>query len=386
MDHRFWKTQPVPQSAEDLKNLGLDQIGPIEVKNVEDIRTTPYQLPDGFLWSDVNINNEAELSELYQFLNANYVEDSDAMFRFDYSKEFLRWALQPPHMRPEYLIGVRLATNSKLFGFISAIPATLDIYHSPRPLVEINFLCVHKKLREKRLAPVLIREVTRRCNINGIFQAVYTGGSVVPTPVVGCRYYHRNLNTKKLVEIRFTSLNQRQTLARAIKLYRLPETPRVPLEPLTEADTEEAMALVMNYLQKFQLHPVFTREEFAHWFLPRQDVISSYVVKTNGKITDLVSFYTLPSTVLHHPQHNSIKVAYSYYNVATTVTLPELMGDALVLANNSQHDVFNALDLMENRTFFEPLKFAQGDGELHYYLYNWKIPSLQNGENGIILL
>ena len=52
-------------------------------------------------------------------------------------------------------------------------------------MVEINFLCVHKKLRAKRLAPVLIREITRRVNCQGRFQAVYTAGVVLPTPVVG---------------------------------------------------------------------------------------------------------------------------------------------------------------------------------------------------------
>lgn len=48
---------------------------------------------------------------------------------------------------------------------------------------EINFLCVHKKLRSKRLAPVLIKEVTRQCNLTGVFQAIYTAGVVLPTPV-----------------------------------------------------------------------------------------------------------------------------------------------------------------------------------------------------------
>ena len=38
-------------------------------------------------------------------------------------------------------------------------------------MVEINFLCVHKRLRSKRLAPVLIREITRRVNCKGLFQA-----------------------------------------------------------------------------------------------------------------------------------------------------------------------------------------------------------------------
>lgn len=39
-------------------------------------------------------------------------------------------------------------------------------------------------------------------------------------------------------------------------------------------------------------------------------------------------------------------------------------------------DVFNALDLMENKTFLEKLKFGIGDGNLQYYLYNWKCPSM----------
>jgi glycylpeptide N-tetradecanoyltransferase len=49
--------------------------------------------------------------------------------------------------------------------------------------VEINFLCIHKLLREKRLAPVLIQEITRRVNLQNIFQAVFTAGSLMPRPL-----------------------------------------------------------------------------------------------------------------------------------------------------------------------------------------------------------
>lgn len=55
-------------------------------------------------------------------------------------------------------------------------------------MVEINFLCVHKKLRSKRVAPVLIKEITRRVNREGIFQAVYTAGVLLPKPISVCRY------------------------------------------------------------------------------------------------------------------------------------------------------------------------------------------------------
>lgn len=41
-------------------------------------------------------------------------------------------------------------------------------------------------------------------------------------------------------------------------------------------------------------------------------------------------------------------------------------------------DVFNALDLMENKTFLEKLKFGIGDGNLQYYLYNWRCPGMES--------
>lgn len=63
-----------------------------------------------------------------------------------------------------------------------------------KKMVEINFLCVHKKLRSKRVAPVLIREITRRVNLQGIFQAVYTAGVVLPKPVGTCRWVRSNRN------------------------------------------------------------------------------------------------------------------------------------------------------------------------------------------------
>ena len=44
------------------------------------------------------------------------------------------------------------------------------------------------------------------------------------------------------------------------------------------------------------------------------------------------------------------------------------------------HDVFNALDLMENQSYLKDLKFGPGDGNLHYYLYNFKCPELTENE------
>lgn len=101
----------------------------------------------------------------------------------------------------DWHVGVRVVKSGLLVGFISAIPGHIRIFDKSEKIVEINFLCVHKKLRSKRVAPVLIREITRRVNLTGIFQAVYTAGVVLPKPIATCRYWHRSLNPKKLIQV-----------------------------------------------------------------------------------------------------------------------------------------------------------------------------------------
>ncbi|KAK3541348.1 hypothetical protein QTP86_022104 [Hemibagrus guttatus] len=386
--YQFWDTQPVPKLSKflfqsELKNCnGSDEVvtthGPIE-PDKENVRQEPYSLPQGFMWDTLDLSNAEVLKELYTLLNENYVEDDDNMFRFDYSPNFLKWALRPPGWLPQWHCGVRVSSNKKLVGFISAIPADIHIYDTLKKMVEINFLCVHKKLRSKRVAPVLIREITRRVNLEGIFQAVYTAGVVLPKPVSTCRYWHRSLNPRKLVEVKFSHLSRNMTLQRTMKLYRLPDSTRTPgLRPMAAGDVQQVTALLQKYLSQFHLRPVMGEEEVQHWFLPQENIIDTYVVEgSGGTLTDFISFYTLPSTVMHHPLHKSLKAAYSFYNVHTETPLIELMTDALILAKLKGFDVFNALDLMENKTFLEKLKFGIGDGNLQYYLYNWKCPGME---------
>ena len=77
--------------------------------------------------------------------------------RFNYSKDFIKWALQPPGFLTDWHIGIRVAATKKLVAFISAVPSLTRVKGQEIRLVDINFLCIHKKLRSKRLAPVLIK-------------------------------------------------------------------------------------------------------------------------------------------------------------------------------------------------------------------------------------
>lgn len=388
--HTFWDTQPMPHEA-----LGSTGKFPMHCPIVPDkpvsaLRPDPYNMPKGFEWSDIDILNPEQRNEVYNLLTTNYVEDDDCMFRFDYSPEFLTWALTPPGFSPQFHLGVRSTKTGRLMALITGVPATVQAYEETRPMVEINFLCVHKKLRSKRLAPVLIKEITRRVNHTGVFQAVYTAGIVLPVPVGSCRYYHRSLDPKKLIEVGFSRLSPRMTMARIQKLYRLPPKTSTPhLRLMTEADVPSAHRLLTAHLEQYSLKVKFSQEDFVHWLLPRPGVVRTYVATTGPDthdVTDMCSFYFLGSSVMNNPKHNMMNAAYSFYNVATTVGLKELMNDALILAKAEGQDVFNALNLMKNDEVLEELKFGLGDGNLQYYLYNWACPPMESKDVGIVLL
>lgn len=446
-EHRFWKTQPVVQDGESVETQG-----PIHPPlPPERVRAEPYALPPDFEWTTIDINDAAQLKEVYDLLTANYVEDDDATLRFDYSPEFLHWSLRHPGYCPSWHVGVRVSSSRKLVAFIAGIPQELRVRGQVFRSVEINFLCVHKRLRSKRLAPVLIKEVTRRCHLVGVFQAIYTVGAVLPTPVSCARYYHRTINATKLLDIGFSAVPHGMSRGEHIRRFELPDATAVPgLREMTDADVPQVGRLVRRYMARFDLSSRFSDAEVRHLFLSgrgtdvdgerRGQVTWSYVVADERGVHDVVSFYSLPSSVLNHPKHRTLNAAYLFYYATDAVfdeplagddapgesplasaaaagtpawqcselsalsraeaadeavapwhteppelrerlkaRLNDLVRDTLVIAKQYDFDVLNCLTVMDNALFLYEQKFGPGDGFLRFYLFNWRVAPIAGG-------
>ncbi|KAK3005949.1 hypothetical protein RJ639_017652 [Escallonia herrerae] len=387
--HKFWETQPVGQ-FKDLGDTSLPE-GSIEPPtSLSKVKQEPYNLPNLYEWITCDMELAEMCTEVYNLLTNNYVEDDENMFRFNYSKEFLHWALRPPGYYRSWHIGVRVKNSKKLVAFITGVPAKIRVRDTVVTMAEINFLCVHKKLRSKRLAPVMIKEVTRRVHLENIWHAAYTAGVVLPTPISTCQYWHRSLNPKKLMDVGFSRIGARMTMSRTIKLYKLPDSMVTPgFRKMEPHDVPAVTRLLRNYLKQFVVAPDFDENDVEHWLLPKENVVDSYLVESpeTHEITDFCSFYTLPSSILGNQNYSTLKAAYSYYNVSTKTPLLQLMNDALIVAKLKDFDVFNALDVMQNETFLKELKFGPGDGKLHYYLYNYRLKHvLRASELGLVLL
>jgi len=91
---------------------------------------------------------------------------------------------------------------------------------------------------------------------------------------------------------------------------------------------------------------------------------------------------------MKHPLHKMLNAVYGYYTVATTTPFLTLYTDLLILARDNGADVFNALDVMDNSEIFntKELIFGKGDGNLNYYVFNWKCTGIEPSGVGLILV
>lgn len=265
-----------------------------------DVSKVPTELPEGFEWAPIDIKNDESIDEVVTLLRENYVEDTEAIFRFDYPKELIRWVLDVPSMNKDWHIGVRAVKSKKLLGFISGTPTKTQIEEQCINMASVNFLCVHKKLRNKKLAPTLIKEMTRRVNLTGVWQATYTSGDLLPTPFSKAMYYHRSLNPKKLVETGFSALPRNTPLSRYCKMFKTPELSQINLigtpRLMQEKDIPTVYGLYKKMCKRFKVYFRYTQEELGHQLMPIDGIVYTIVIESQkGEVTDFISFYNLPS-------------------------------------------------------------------------------------------
>ncbi|KAG5951581.1 hypothetical protein E4U53_002757 [Claviceps sorghi] len=123
--YKFWQTQPVPRFGEEAKKF--DE-GPLKVQTVEEVDKEPQSLVAGFDWVTVDLTDDAEMKEVYELLNGHYVEDDEAMFRFNYIPEVLRC------VNPLYYVTFTTATLCASFILFSG-------FNTTDPVNTLSLLC-----------------------------------------------------------------------------------------------------------------------------------------------------------------------------------------------------------------------------------------------------
>lgn len=331
----FWDKQPVPQE-------GLNYEKGKEIEKEKKVVAESQKLPDGFSWKVCSVE------EAHPFLNEYYLASETN--RLKYSLETLKWAAESPGYENRAIVHDE---TQELIGFISSVPTKIRVCDDVLNMVQINFLCVHDNYRSLGFAPLLISEMKRIANTKGVWQAIYTAVTKIPTPLVKSTYWHRILNVKKLSDIGFYKVTnktkQKYLEVRGTSQFRKMQSKDIP----------KVTKILQNHFKQFKIAPVIDKLWVKHWILSA----NSYI---NDSDNTFISFYDIPN--VEKDGLYVIKQAYSFYVVG------DVYNDAFLIAKNLGYDMFTTLDIGQCVPNLEKQKFLMGSSSVHYYLFNW-LPS-----------
>lgn len=371
----FWKVQPSAAGP-----LGL------EARHRGD-GASPALPPDVSVGA-VDVRSRAALRELSRFLGEHYQGEESFCVRQPAAR--LRWLLSAPGMRYGWAVSLRL--DGRLVGFAAALPMSLRIDGERVDAVEVTYLCVHREQRGRKLTGLLLRELARRVAAAGVQHAVYTtANAALPRAVGRARFHHWPLRPRRLIASGFVELEPLFEGLYAARFALPRRTRTVGLRPLRARDLPEAAALVNRLHSAARLGRQFgSAAELGHCALPRRGLVAAYVVECpqSGRVLALLSFALSEARPRAAGARSAWRRALAARGVAPRpiraatlqllaadegVDAAQLLADALVLACRCGCDVLTALDTFQAARLLRPLRFEEGDGRLHFHLYNYGV-------------
>lgn len=331
----------------------------------------PPKLPSGFEWCTCDPTDELVMADLVELLNQHYVESGDSRCRLVVTPDFLRWTLVTGRHIVDGHVGIRTlpkdGRRGKLVGFVSGTPVQLRYGEDSFVAAIINYLCVHGKLRRKRMMPVLISEITRRGRVNGILPGIYTSDRLLhDPPVTVARYYQRVLDRTHLLSTGYVS----KEVMRQLDSWLPSTTPTLArLREMRRDDAGWMRRAFEEYSSRFVVAIELSEDDLLSYLLPKPGIVHTYVDKQQDAF---VSFYMVPFKIVE--MGATITVAHAYYiAVKDSKDVAVLMQDAMILAKQVGCHMFNALNVMDNSpSMLKGLGFAEGS-DAHFLMAHYDV-------------
>jgi hypothetical protein len=248
-------------------------------------------------------NNNIDM--FHQFISKNYIKNDK------YTLEYLQWVINTNYLFKlskynKFNIGLFNNKTNKLIGTIIGIPNIIKIDNKIFKVLYVDFLCVHKKERNKLLAPLLISKIIKQSEKYkfdfNIFKIDHT-----PLPfdyIYKYNYYYYKIPIKKYI-------NNVQD----VDNYNLLSTP-------LEKDYEIIFKYFMKNINKHNMMQYFSFDEFKYYFLNDNNFIGTYIVKqekhtkdkkrkNTSKIKGFISFIN-KKCIIKNKEENIIELNYMF--------------------------------------------------------------------------
>ena len=241
------------------------------------------------------------------FLSNHYEleENQSNYFKIEYTPDLVEWALIVPNTIKDWHFGVKADGREPLLAFISGTPRNLKVDKNEEiKVVNVNFMCVHTKLRNKRLACVLMKELKRRAQLLGYHFGQYSSEETVPHPFSQGQLFHRQLNPYKNLQVNFSSNTLNVPIERYCRMNKLCDKNEINIigkvRLMQKEDFKQVYVLMQLQSEAFKVCYNYSLQEIELLLLPKSGVVYTLVVENEEtkKITEFISFYGLPNKIL----------------------------------------------------------------------------------------
>jgi glycylpeptide N-tetradecanoyltransferase len=368
---KFWGSKPVPKVEESQPAVSIIDLDVKEKYGAQAKMFQPYS------WTEFDLASDREVDDVCAFLNKNYKLDSGDNFRLYFTRDYLRWSLGLNGR----VIGIR--SNGVIGGVVAMSAAKFQVFERELEIADVNYLCIHQKLREKGLAQMFIDEISRyaACNENVIVGS-FTTQRYVPTPMCRVEFYHRPLNYEKLYNANFIFLENGVSLDKAVSMFMVKYNLKHKVIKMSEDYYDDVYNMLCKYQDKYNYYQKYSRREFEHFF-KNSSIVSSYIILGNGgEVLDFFSYYKLPYYVVASANNSKtpkfINAVYMHMYTSLNVTQLTIFKSAILSAYEEGNDVLNCTDIMENVDilFDNFSRFCKGTGYLYYNFYNLQCPEI----------
>jgi hypothetical protein len=268
----------------------------------------------------------------------------------------------------------------EIVGLITAVELELEclsIYQND--VVAINFLCLHPKIRQRRMANLLIDEITNRLASRGKKNACYTSAIPFHDAFASYSYLCRFIDTKRMAKLLlFKGSSAEEYALRLGYEYKQNE---VELLKVDETLATECLKLIHDdekvRLSVRRIHRVVDIVDQGSGF-------RSMCWKRDGVLCGLCSFYEID--VCSTKDTETARIAYVHYIGATSnddllctwqaaVRYADTIGIAALYASPAQVPDYIQQSILMKET----------QARVHYMFFNLSLPRLEASVVSIVL-
>lgn len=274
-------------------------------------------------------------------------------------------------------------TNDVMIGMICGKLEQLIYKNNDFAIPEIDFLCLHTRLRNLYLAPFLISAVTKeiieRFNISCAFYTVANQLNVTSFCEKGM--YHRCINIDNLILGKF--IDKKNGCVEKYNNFATNNTSNILL--INKFNYNDDMTneiynkLIIYRKTKYDIYLNITIEKIVE--LINNDGFH-HIIQINkfGQIAKYYCFYE----IIHQSDTGSYKefIIYMYYSDDNTLNMLDIIKYCY---DNHICDIITTYDEYDEE-FYHINNFIKGTGSVKYYMMNKRISQISKERNGLVTI